>query len=134
MNKTISTRVGFITGTTILAFLLFLVKMHVSPTSQLSLLQFGVLFIGVLISCYLLFRYYAGIKFTEAFTHCMKTVATIVMVVIFGNSILFFIFGTHEHRMQQFTLLLMKTLFAYGISGIFSSLFASYIFNTFTKK
>jgi hypothetical protein len=134
MNKTISTRVGLITGITIIAFLLILVKLHVPADSPFSLFQFGGLFAGVMVSCYLLFHYYAGIKFTEAFTHCMKTVATILMMVILGNSVLFFMFAAPEHRLQQFTFLLMKTLFAYGISGIFSSLFASYIFNTFTKK
>jgi hypothetical protein len=28
----------------------------------------------------------------------------------------------------------MKTIFAYSISGLLSSLFSSFIFNTFTKK
>lgn len=134
MNKTISTRVGLITGILILSLILILVKVHLAAESPVHLLQFLLLFSGVMVSMYLLFKYYAEIRFVEAFSHGMKTVATILILVIIGNSILFFIFSTGKDMLQQLTFLIMKTLFSYGLSGTLSSIFAAYIFKTFTKK
>ncbi len=134
MNKTISTRVGFITGILILSFILLLVKIQLAAESPLHLLQFLLLFGGVMVSLFLLFKHYTDIRLIEAFSHGMKTVATILILVIIGNSLLFFIFSKGQDMLQQLTFLIMKTLFSYGLSGTLSSLFGAYIFKTFTKK
>lgn len=134
MNKTISTRVGIITGFLILAVNLFLVKSGVSENSYLSLLQFLVLFVGVLTSCFLLYKYYADIRFMDAFSHCIKTVATVATIVLLGNVLLFFLLREKGVPASQVNWILMKTIFAYSAGGLMASLFSSLIFNTFTKK
>ncbi len=93
-----------------------------------------ILFMGIFVSCFLLYRYYAGISFIDSLTHCLKTLATILVIVIIGNGILFFIFSAKGEPVSNLTFLIMKTIFAYSISGLLSSLFSSFIFNTFTKK
>lgn len=134
MNKTISTRAGLITGLCILLFTLFLQRLGVPPQSPLVLLQFLFVLLGVVISCFLLYRFYAGIRFVEAFTHCAKTVATTLMIVLLGNALLFFILSPKGTPFSQLTFMIMKTVFSYALSGLLSSFFTSYIFHTFTKK
>src|SRR5262249_30700615 len=99
-----------------------------------SLFQFLILFGGVLTSCFFLYKYYADIKMLDAFTHCMRTVATTLFIVIIGNGILFYMVTKGHGNFSELTWLIMKTIFSYSISGILSSLFSSLIFNTFTKK
>lgn len=133
MNKKIATRTGIITGFLILAYVLTLSAQHVPSNSKLQLVQFLFLFFGIFTSVALLFRYYADIKFIDAFSHGMKTLATILTLVIFGNCILFLVFAKGE-PWADLTLMIMKTIFAYSVSGLFSTVFSSFIFNTFTKK
>ena len=134
MNKTISTRTGLLTGLLILFYLLLLQKFQVPPNSPLVLVQFGLLFVGILISCYLLYKYYAGISYIEAFTHCGKTAAMIIVITVLGNTILYFVFAGKDSPIGNLTFIIMKTIFAHGLSGLLSSFFSSYIFHTFTKK
>ena len=134
MNKTISTRTGFITGLVILLYVLLLIKFNVEPNSPLILVQFGFIFLGILISCALLYRHYADISYLEAFTHCGKTVAMIIVIAVLGNSILYLIFSPKGSPMSELTLIIMKTIFSYALSGLLSAFFTSYIFHTFTKK
>lgn len=133
MNKKISTRVGLVTGLSILAFIVALRNVQLAEHSPIIFLQFLILFIGILISCFLLYRYYADIQFLDAFTHCIKTAITALIIVLAGNALLFFIFSRHE-PIRNFTFVLMKTIFAFSVSGLLSSFFTSFIFNTFTKK
>lgn len=134
MNKTISTRTGLLTGLLILFYLLLLQKFQVAANSPLVLVQFGLLFVGILISCYLLYKYYAGISYIEAFTHCGKTAAMIIVITVLGNTVLYFVFTGKDSPISNLTFIIMKTIFAYGLSGLLSSFFSSYIFHTFTKK
>lgn len=134
MNKKISTRTGIITSLVILSFIVFMIKLHLPVNSPYNLFQFMILFMGIFVSCFLLYRYYAGISFIDSLTHCLKTLATILVIVIIGNGILFFIFSAKGEPVSNLTFLIMKTIFAYSISGLLSSLFSSFIFNTFTKK
>lgn len=134
MNKTISTRTGLLTGLSVLLYTLVLQRLGVAAQSPLVLFQFLLLFVGVLVSCFLLFRFYAGIRFLDAFTHCAKTVAMVIIVVIIGNAGLFFIFSPKGTPLAQLTFMIMKTVFSYALSGLLSAFFTSYIFHTFTKK
>ncbi len=133
MNKKISTRTGIITGLTILAFILVLRNIRLAEHSPVIFLQFMILLAGMVVSCFLLYRYYADIQFIEAFTHCIKTAITALIIVLAGNAVLFFIFSKNE-PFSNFTFVLMKTIFAYTMSGLLSAFFTSLIFNTFTKK
>ncbi|HQW47613.1 MAG: hypothetical protein IPL09_10930 [Bacteroidetes bacterium] len=132
MNKKISTRVGLITGLMIMVFILVLRNLKLPEQSPLVFFQFLLLFIGIIASCLLLYRYYADIKFIDAFTHCIKTSITTLMIVILGNTILYFIFS-NQGPITNYTFVLMKTIFAYTFSGLLSSFFTSFLFNTFTK-
>jgi hypothetical protein len=134
MDKKISTRTGIITALLIMAFILFLKAAHVTDNSPVILLQFAILFLGLLSSCYFLYKYYADIKFLDAFKHCIKTLATIIVLVAIGNAILFLVFKTDETPWSNLTILIGSTIFKFSLSGILSSLFSSFIFNTFTKK
>lgn len=134
MNKTISTRSGIITALLILSYILFLIKAGVQAGSSYNLYQFLILFIGIMASRFFLHRYYAGISFLDSFTHGMRTLATTIVLVIAGNTILFFIFRQSGEPVSNLTYMIMKTIFAYGVSGVLSALLSSLIFNTFTKK
>ncbi len=134
MNKKISTRTGIITSFIILSFILLLIKMNIAPNSYYNLGQFAILFTGIFISCFLLYKHYAGIAFIEAFTHCLKTVATILVIIILGNAVLFFLLREKNEPLSNLTMIIMKTIFAYSASGVLASLLSSLIFNTFTKK
>lgn len=133
MNKKISTRVGLTTGLGILAFILALRNMPLAENSPLIFGQFAILLLGVLVSCFLLYRYYADIKFLDSLIHCIKTAITAIIIVLMGNAILFFIFNKSE-PFSSFTLVVMKTIFAFSLSGLLSAFFTSLIFNTFTKN
>ncbi len=134
MNKKITTRTGIITSLLILSFIIFMSTLHLPANSSYNLFQFLILFIGIFTSCFLLYRYYTAISLIDSLTHCLKTLATILVIVIIGNGILFFVFSPKEEPVSNLTFLIMKTIFAYSISGLLSSLFSSFIFNTFTKK
>ena len=134
MNKQISTRVGLITSFIILAFLLFLIKAGVPNDSPYILFQFLILFVGILVSIFILYRYYAGIQFIESFSHGLRTLATTVVIVILGNVIIYFIFRQADNPLSNLTFLIMKIIFSYSAAGVLSSLISSLIFNTFTKK
>jgi hypothetical protein len=133
MNKKISTRVGIVTGLSILAFILFLRNIAIVENSPIIFLQFVILLVGIVVSCILLYRFYADIQFVDAFTHCIKTAITALLIVMIGYSILFLIFSKNQ-PFSSYTLMLMKTIFAYSLSGLFSAFFTSLIFNTFTKN
>lgn len=134
MNKKISTRSGFLTGLSILLYLLILHRFGVHEKSPLTLLQFAILFAGVLVSSALLYKHYAGITFFESFNHNAKTVATSVVLLIIGQIMMYLIFAKGAISGKEITFLMMKSIFAYSLSGLLSSLFCSYIFYTFTKK
>lgn len=134
MNKTISTRSGILTGLAILLFSLLIQKMGLPDNSPFILLQFLLLLIGIATSCFFLYQKYAGITFIEAFTHCAKTVATTIIIVLLGNTLLYFLFSPNGTPFSTYTFMIMKTIFSYALSGLFSSFFCSYIFHTFTKK
>lgn len=133
MNKTISTRTGIITALSILFFIIVLERLGVPNNSPIVFFQFLILFVGLFITTFFLFKYYTGIKFIESFTHCLRTLATILVLLIFGNTILFFMLSPHS-PISNLTFLIMKTIFAFGLSGLLSAFFWSYIFTTFTKK
>jgi hypothetical protein len=134
MNKKISTRSGIFTAMIILSYVLFLAKSHVPPDSSYNLIQFAILFLGLMTSTFFLYRYYAGITFMETMTHCFKTLATTLVLVIIGNASFFFLFSPKGEPLSNLTFIIMKIIFAYSVSGILSALIASLIFNTFTKK
>lgn len=134
MNRKIATGTGIITAILILAYLTFLLASHTPNQAKLSLFQFLICFAGILVSCFMLYRYYADIKFSEAFIHCMKTLATILFIMILGNSIMFYLIPGADTNFEALTMVIMKTIFSYSVSGILSALFSSLIFNTFTKK
>lgn len=134
MNKTISTRSGVITALLILSYILFLIKAGVQAGSGYNLFQFLILFMGIMASRFFLGRYYDGIAFLESITHGMRTLATIMVLVIAGNTILYFVFRETGEPLANLTMMIMKTIFAYGVSGLLSTLLSSLIFNTFTKK
>ncbi len=133
MNKQISTRVGAITGILILAFTLILSLITLQQMAIIFTLRFLILFAGVLASCVLLYKYYADIKFLDAFIHCVKTSITAIIIVLVGNTILFLIFEKNK-TFSNYTLDLMMNIFTFSISGLLSSFFTSLIFNTFTKN
>lgn len=133
MNKTISTRIGILTGLSIITWNLFLSLNHVPGNSPLALAQFLFLFLGIVGSCFALTRYYASIDFLDFLKHGFRTLATIMFLIIVGNTILFYVFDTSKN-FSNLTLIVMKTIFSYSISGLLSSFFTSYLFNTFTKK
>ena len=134
MNKKISTRSGLITGILILAYLTLLTRYAGAAAEKYSLWQFGILSIGLLVSYYFLYHYYAGIRFSEAFVHGIKTLATTLVILIIGNSLLFLALQPAPIVFSDITYIIMKTIFSYSVSGVLSALFWSFIFNTFTKK
>lgn len=133
MNKKISTYTGIITGIIILAFILILGSFHLPERSPVILLQYFILFLGILTSCILLYKNYADIKFVDSFTHCIRTAVTVIAIVLIGTTLLF-IFFAEKKTFTAYTWSLMYTIFTYSLSGLLSSLFTSLIFNTFTKK
>ncbi len=134
MNKKISTRTGIITALVILSFIVFMIRLKLPVNSPYNLFQFLILFIGIFVSCWLLYKHYAGISFIDSLAHGLKTLATILVIIILGNSLLFFIVSPKGEPVSNLTFLIMKTIFAYSVSGVLSALFSSFIFNTFTKK
>ena len=134
MNKSIRTRAGLITGIVVIAYVLLLRFLGIPDQSPLVLAQFGIVFVGLLASTYLLFKHYAGIRFIEAFTHCTRTLATALVVILFGYTLMFWLIPSAESSMAAFNFMLMKLLFAFAFSGLLSSAFASYIFYTFTRN
>lgn len=134
MNKKISLRTGTLTGMAIVLYILLLQKIEPNLRSNLVLFQFLFLLIGILISCFLLYRFYAGISLMEALTHCFKTVAATLVVVLIGNTLFYFLFSPSGQPFSNLTWIIMKNVFAYSLSGLLSSFFSSMIFHTFTKK
>lgn len=133
MNKTISTRIGILTSLIILTWNLYMGLTHIPGNSPLALLQFLFVMLGIAGSCYALTRYYASIDFLDFLKHGLRTLATIMFLIIAGNALLFFIFDSHKN-FSALTLMVMKTIFSYSLSGLLSAFFTSYLFNTFTKK
>lgn len=134
MNRKIAAIVGLITGMSILAFIIVLRQLNVPANSSLVFIQFLLATIGIFISCALLFKYYAGIRFIEALNHSFRTLSSIIFTVVMGNVILFIVFKDSSTSWKELNLLIMKTIFSYGLSGVLSSFFCSYIFYTFTKN
>lgn len=134
MNKTLSTRIGLITSFIIIAYNLILISQKIAPNSPLSLVQFLMVFVGIIVSAFFLQKHYAAITFFDYLKHCMSTLSTIITLMVITNVILFFVFKTKEEPMSNITWMIMKTIFSFSISGILSSFFTSFIFNTFTKN
>lgn len=134
MNKKISTRVGIITALSILAFMLFVMKSQSVLSPSFQLFQFLILFAGVMVSCFLLYKYYAGISFMDGFTHGLKTVATTLTLLIIGSCLLFLFLSAKTEPLSGMTFMIMRIIFSYSLSGVLSAALCSFIFNTFTKK
>lgn len=133
MNKTISTRVGILTSLIIITWNLFMGLNNIPGNSPLALLQFLFVFCGIIGSAFALTKYYDGIDFLDFLKHGLRTLATIMFLIIVGNALLFFIFDS-QRNFSALTMLVMKTIFSYSLSGLLSAFFTSYLFNTFTKK
>lgn len=134
MNKTIRTRTGLITGICVIAYTLILRALGIPDQSPLVLIQFGLVFLGLLTSSYFLHKYYAGVTFMEGFTHCTRTLATTLIIVLMGYSIIYWGSRVGNTQWSEYNFMLMKLLFSFAISGLLSSFFASYIFYTFTRN
>jgi hypothetical protein len=134
MNKTLATRTGIITSILIIAYILILIAQKVPPSSPLPLIQFLILFIGIFFSAFFLQKYYAGITFFDYLKHCLKTLATILFIVIVSRAVIFYFFNRQNFIFANFTLDIMQTIFGFSVSGILSAFFTSFIFNTFTKN
>lgn len=104
------------------------------PQSPWQLLQFGVLLVAMVIAMAWLKKYYAGITMFDYFKHGIRTLATIMFIIIVGNSILYFVLAGKNEPLSNLTWMIMKTIFSYSASGVLSAFFTSFIFNTFTKK
>ncbi|MBL7774208.1 MAG: hypothetical protein JNM95_15215 [Chitinophagaceae bacterium] len=134
MNKKIATQSGIITAFLILTLNVFFVKMKITGNSPVLLLQFLFVLLGFIGSCFALQKHYAGILFFDYLKQCIRTLATIMFIVIAGNVILYLLFRKPEEPWSAMTFMIMKTIFSYSISGAFSAFFTSFLFNTFTKK
>jgi hypothetical protein len=136
MNKKISTRAGIIVGIFIFGFILLLRRLNIEAqsSSPIILLQFLFLFLGIVGSCFMLSKYYDAISMMDYFKHCLRTLATSIVLIVFGTIALFFILRTDGEPSSNLTIIVGYTIFAYTISGLMSSLIASFIFNTFAKK
>ena len=134
MNKTLATKTGLITSIIIIAYNLLLISRKIAPNSPFSLVQFLFVFLGIVASAFFLQKHYAAITFFDYLKHCMSTLATIITLMVITNVILFFVFRTKGEPMSNITWMIMKTIFSFSISGILSSFFTSFIFNTFTKN
>lgn len=134
MNKTLATKTGIITSILIIAYNLILIAKKVPPSSPMALIQFLMVFIGIGISAFLLQKHYAAITFFDYLKHCMSTLSTIIFLIVVSNVILFFVLKDKSDPMSNITWLIMKVIFSFSVSGILSSFFTSFIFNTFTKN
>jgi hypothetical protein len=134
MNRKIATRSGLITGLAILSFNMVLVQWKFTQQSPLQLIQFSFVLFGMLGSCFMLTRHYAGISLGDYIKHCLRTLSTLMFIVIAGNTILYFIFRKPDEPWANLTFMIMKTIFSYSVSGALSAFFTSFLFNTFTKK
>ncbi|MGI9192530.1 MAG: hypothetical protein ACR2IL_10440 [Chitinophagaceae bacterium] len=134
MNKTIRTRAGLITGTAVILLVLFLRLLGVPDNSPLVLLQFGLVLLGLLASSFFLHKYYAGVTFMEGLTHCTRTLATCLVVVLLGYTAIYWGSNAGKAQWNEYNFMLMKLLFSFAVSGLLSSFFASYIFYTFTRN
>lgn len=134
MNKTIRTRTGLITGACVIAYALILRALGVPDQSPLVLIQFGLVLVGLLTSSYFLHKYYADVTFLEGLTHCTRTLATTLVIVLLGYSIIYWGSRAGNAQWSEYNFMLMKLLFSFAISGLLSSFFASYIFYTFTRN
>jgi chromate transport protein ChrA len=97
-------------------------------------LQYAFIFLGMLASCFMLRKYYDGIKMFDYFKHCLRTLATAVVIIVIGNFIIYLLMRSNEEPWSNLTIVIGSILFATTLSGMFSSLIASFIFYTFTKK
>lgn len=135
MNKKIAVRSGLITGMLIAAYILIITSAKINANSPLIFIQYGILLIGLISSCALLYKYYADIKFLDAFIHCVRTGINALIIIILANTLLYFLLNTAAERsMKSFQWLLMKTIFSFSITGLVTAFFTSAIFNTFTKN
>ena len=133
MNKTIRLRSGLLTGVAVLAYLLLLRFLGVSDNSPWILAQFGLVFLGLIGSSVWLYRHYAGIRFIEGFTHCTRTLATAIVVILLGYTLIYWLTQPGA-SFTEFNFMLMKVLFSFAVSGLLSAFFTSYIFYTFTRN
>lgn len=134
MNKKIATRSGLITGLLILCWNVFMITLKLTEHSPLLLLQFLFVLLGFIGSCYSLKQHYAAITLGDYFKHCIRTLATLLFIVIAGNALLYILFHKAGDPWSNLTFMIMKTIFSYSLSGALSAFFTSFLFNTFTKK
>jgi hypothetical protein len=133
MNKTIRTRSGLITGGVVLLYVLLLRLMGVPDNSPWVLIQFALVMLGLIGSCFWLYRQYAGIRFIEALTHCTRTLATAIVVILLGFTLIYWT-SQGNTSFTGYNFMLMKVLFSFAASGLLSAFFTSYIFYTFTRN
>jgi hypothetical protein len=133
MDRKIATGVGIVAALMIHVLNLIWLKMHVVQ-SPLNQLQFLLVLLAMVVSSFLLRRYYADISLFDNFKHCLRTLSTLLFLVIVGNVIIYFIFRKPNDPWAAMTLMIMKTIFAFSMSGALSAFVTSFIFNTFTRK
>ncbi len=123
-----------LTGIAIGAYSILLKYIGIADNSSLILVQYLLVWIGIIISSYLLFKYYADIKLIEAFAHNARTLATILIVVLLTYSALYIAVSQKEFSWSVFNFMLMKVIFSFALSGLIASFVTSYFFHTFTPK
>lgn len=133
MNKQISTRVGAITGILIIAYMLIIRAWIQNAQSALAFGSYLILMLGVLASTFLLYKHYTAIRFLDAFSHCVKTSITAIVIILIGTSIMYFVLNENR-TFREYNIHLMYLIFSFTSSGLLSSLFSSIIFNIFAKQ
>jgi len=74
------------------------------------------------------------LPFFDYLKHCLGSLSTIIFLVVVSNVVLFFVLKDKADPLSNITWLIMKVIFSFLVSGILSSFFTSFIFNTFTKN
>lgn len=134
LHQKIATQSGLIISILIIATNLLLMSLHTPHNSPLVFIQFGLVAVAMIWSAYQLKKHYADIHFFDYFKHTLRTLSTLMFVVIVSQIILFFVFRKKTDPISNVTLIMMKTIFSYASSGLLSAFFTSLIFNTFTKN
>jgi hypothetical protein len=134
MNKKIATGTGIVGAILILTLNLFWIKLHIEPNSPLIQIQYLVVLFGMLVSGFLLRKYYDAIQFIDYVKHGLRLLSTLLFLVIVGSVIIFLIFREPNSPWSALTLMIMKLIFSFSVSGLLSAILTSVIFNTFTPK
>lgn len=134
MNRTISTRTGLLAGLCILLYTLWLQKAGVPPRSPMVLLRFAFVPAATVIATVFLYRSYAGIRFVDLFTHCARTLATLVIVVVLGDILAVLLLSKEPFTWGALNRTLMFTVFTYTLVGLLSAFLTSLLFHNFANN